>query len=342
MKNRQFKLAQRPQGMVKASDFEFAEVSLGEPKEGEVLTKILYISLDPAMRGWMNEGKSYIPPVGIGEVMRAGTLGQIVASKNPAYKVGDFVAGSDGVQDYAINNGKGYAKVDPKLAPLPKFIGVLGMPGLTAWAGLTIIGQPKAGETITVAAATGPVGATVGQIGKLLGCRVVGVAGGAEKCAYAVDTLGFDACLDHRAPDLRGRLAAAAPKGIDVYFENVGGAVFDAVVPLLNTRARIPLCGLIARYNETKLPDGPDRAGWLMGEFLHKRITVQGFIVLEDFGPRYPEFAAAMNGWIADGKIIYREDVVDGLENAPEAFIGMLRGDNFGKRVIRVGDSEVQ
>ncbi len=290
----------------------------------------------------MSDAPSYAAPVAIGDVMVGGTVSRVVESHIPAFATGDWVLSYNGWQDYAVSDGRGVTNLGKSPAHPSWALGVLGMPGFTAWAGLTLIGRPKSGETIAVAAATGPVGATVGQIGKLLGCRVVGVAGGAEKCAFAVDTLGFDACLDHRAPDLRGRLAAAAPNGIDVYFENVGGAVFDAVLPLLNSRARIPLCGLVSQYNDTHLPDGPDRTGWLMGQILRKRITVQGFIVFDDFGPRYPEFAAAMQGWIADGKIIYREDAVDGLENAPEAFVGMLRGDNFGKRVIRVGDSDVK
>ncbi|MDI1253972.1 zinc-binding dehydrogenase [Thermomonas sp.] len=210
------------------------------------------------------------------------------------------------------------------------------MPGFTAWAGLKHIGRPKAGETIAVAAATGPVGATVGQIGKLLGCRVIGIAGGSDKCAYAMETLGFDACIDHKSADFADQLAQASPDGIDVYFESVGGKVFDAVLPLLNSNARIPLCGLVSQYNATELPPGPDRMNWLMGQMLSKRILMQGFIIFEDFGHLYPEFAKEMAGWVESGKITYREEVIDGLENAPAAFIGLLKGENFGKRVIRV------
>jgi NADPH-dependent curcumin reductase CurA len=213
------------------------------------------------------------------------------------------------------------------------------MPGFTAWAGLTKIGAPKAGETIAVAAATGPVGATVGQIGKILGCRVVGIAGGPTKCEYAVNELGFDACIDHKASDFVEQLAKAGPDGVDVYFESVGGKVLDAVIPLLNPNARIPVCGLVSQYNATELPEGPDRMNWLMGQILRKKIKMQGFIIFDDFAPLYPEFAAEMKGWLKAGKIHYREEIVDGLEHAPAAFIGMLNGDNFGKCVIRVGPS---
>lgn len=216
----------------------------------------------------------------------------------------------------------------------------MGMPGFTAWAGLTQIGAPKPGETIAVAAATGPVGATVGQIGKILGCRVVGIAGGPEKCAYAVNELGFDACIDHKADDFAEQLAKASPDGIDVYFENVGGKVLDGVIPLLNSNARVPVCGLISQYNATDLPEGPDRMNWLMGQILRKKIKVQGFIIFDDFGHLYPDFAKDMGAWIESGQIKYREEIIDGLENAPEAFIGLLNGENFGKRVIRVGEKK--
>ncbi len=340
--NRQWLLAERPSGEPTSNTLRLAETSVPVPGDRQVLLRTVFLSLDPYMRGRMSDAPSYAAPVAVGDVMVGGTVSRVVESNLPAFAKGDWVLSYNGWQDYAVSDGRGVSNLGASPTHPSWALGVLGMPGFTAWAGLTLIGKPTVGETIVVAAATGPVGATVGQIGKLLGCRVVGVAGGAEKCAFAVDTLGFDACLDHREPDLRGRLAAAAPSGIDVYFENVGGAVFDAVLPLLNTRARIPLCGLVSQYNNTRLPDGPDRTGWLMGQILRKRITVQGFIVFEDFGPRYPEFAAAMHGWIAEGKIVYREDVVDGLENAPQAFIGMLRGDNFGKRVIRAGDNDVQ
>ena len=340
--NRQWLLAERPSGEPTNDTLRLAETSVPLAGDKQVLLRTVFLSLDPYMRGRMSDAPSYAAPVAVGDVMVGGTVSRVIESHIPAFAKGDWVLSYNGWQDYAVSDGRGVTNLGPSPAHPSWALGVLGMPGFTAWAGLTLIGQPKAGETIVVAAATGPVGATVGQIGKLLGCDVVGIAGGAEKCAYAVDTLGFDACLDHRAPELRGRLAAAAPKGIDVYFENVGGAVFDAVLPLLNTRARIPLCGLVSQYNDTALPGGPDRSGWLMGLFLRKRIAVQGFIVFDDFAPRYPEFAAAMHGWIKEGRIVYREDVIDGLENAPDAFVGMLRGDNFGKRVIRVGASDIQ
>lgn len=340
--NRQWLLAERPSGEPTSGTLRLAETSVPVAGDGQVLLRTVFLSLDPYMRGRMSDAPSYAPPVALGSVMVGGTVSRVVESHIPAFAKGDWVLSYAGWQDYALSDGDGLANLGPSPAHPSWALGVLGMPGFTAWAGLTLIGRPKAGETIAVAAATGAVGATVGQIGKLLGCRVVGIAGGADKCAYAMDTLGFDACVDHRAPDLRGRLAEAAAKGIDVYFENVGGAVLDAVLPLLNTGARIPLCGLVSQYNATRLPEGPDRMGWLMGLLLRKRITVQGFIVFEDFGPRYPEFAAAMQGWIAEGRIVHREDVVDGLENAPAAFIGMLRGENFGKRVIRVGEGDIR
>ncbi len=338
--NRQWLLAERPSGEPTAETLRLVETPAPTAGDGQLLLRTEFLSLDPYMRGRMSDAPSYAAPVGIGEVMVGGTVSRVVVSRLPGFAIGDWVQSFSGWQDYALSDGRGVTNLGPSPEHPSWALGVLGMPGLTAWAGLTLIGRPVAGETIVVAAATGPVGATVGQIGRILDCRVIGIAGGAEKCAFAVDTLGFDACLDHYEPDLRGRLAAAATNGIDVYFENVGGAVFDAVLPLLNTRARIPLCGLVSQYNATRLPDGPDRTGMVMGEFLRRRITVQGFIVFEDFGSRYGEFAAQMGGWIADGRVVYREDVVDGLENAPDAFIGMLRGDNFGKRVIRVGDSD--
>ncbi len=340
--NRQWLLAERPSGEPTSRTLRLTETPVMAAGDGQMLLRTAFLSLDPYMRGRMSDDPSYAAPVAVGDVMVGGTVSRVVESHLPTFAKGDWVLSYSGWQDYAVSDGRGVTNLGPSPTHPSWALGVLGMPGFTAWAGLILIGQPKAGETIAVAAATGPVGATVGQIGKLLGCRVVGIAGGAEKCAFAVDALGFDACLDHKGADLRGRLAAAAPSGIDVYFESVGGAVFDAVLPLLNTRARIPLCGLVSQYNLTRLPDGPDRTGWLMGQMLRKRITVQGFIVFDDFAPRYPEFAAAMHGWIAEGKIVYREDVVGGLENAPEAFIGMLRGDNFGKRVIRVGDGDIQ
>tara|TARA_R110002096_G_scaffold16898_10_gene58027 strand:+ start:44259 stop:45134 length:876 start_codon:yes stop_codon:yes gene_type:complete len=290
------------------------------------------------MRGRMSAAKSYAEPVAIGDVMIGGTVAQVVSSDVKGFAAGDFVLSFSGWQDYAVSNGEGVTNLgsDPKHPSWA--LGIMGMPGFTAYAGLKYIGEPKAGETLVVAAATGPVGATVGQIGKRMGCRVVGVAGGPEKCRYAVETLGFDACIDHKSESFAEELDAATPQGIDVYFENVGGKVFDAVLPKLNTGARVPVCGLISQYNATSLPEGPDRSSLLMGKILTSRITVRGFIIFDDFGHLYPEFAKEMGAWLAAGSIQYREVIVDGLEAAPEAFIGLLQGKHFGKCVIRVGN----
>src|ERR1700761_9597778 len=248
--NHQFRLAARPEGLPKRSDFNYTEEPVRDPGPGQILVKILYVSLDPAMRGWMNEGKSYIAPVGIGDVMRAGAIGKVIASQNPGFAVGDYVVGAFGVQEYALSDGKGLTKVDPRLAPLPVYLGTLGMPGLTAYFGLLEVGKPKEGDTVVVSGAAGAVGSVVGQIAKIKGCRAVGIAGGEEKCRYVVHELAFDACIDHRRPDFAEALKSACPEGIDVYFENVGGHVFDAVLPLLNSFGRIPVCGLVAHYND--------------------------------------------------------------------------------------------
>jgi NADPH-dependent curcumin reductase len=265
-----------------------------------------------------------------------GTVSRVEASNNSNFKVGELVLGYTGWQDYALSDGKGLSAISLEERHPSRALGVLGMPGFTAYMGLLDIGQPKAGETVVVAAASGPVGSVVGQIAKFMGCTVVGIAGGTDKCDYVTRELGFDFCVDHRADDLPGHLKAACPKGIDVYFENVGGAVFDAVLPLLNAKARVPVCGLVAAYNSTELPPGPDRLGLLMGTLLRLRIKMQGFIVFDDYGPRWSEFAGAMSAWVADGKVKVREDIVFGLENAPEAFIGLLQGRNFGKLVIQL------
>lgn len=302
-----------------------------------MLLRTEFLSLDPYMRGRMSDAASYATPVEIGAVMVGGTVARVVESNLDGFAVDDWVLSYNGWQDYAVSDGKGVTPLGASPEHASWALGILGMPGFTAWAGLTQIGKPKPGETIVVAAATGPVGATVGQIGKLLGCRVVGIAGGPDKCAYAVATLGFDACIDHKAADFAEQLAKVSPHGIDVYFENVGGKVLDAVLPLLNANGRVPLCGLVSQYNATKLPDGPDRMQWLMGLILRKKLKVQGFIIFDDFGHLYPEFAKEMGAWLESGKITYREEIIDGLENAPEAFIGLLTGENFGKRVIRVG-----
>lgn len=334
--NRQWVLSARPKGEPDADTLRWAETPAPVPGEGQMLLRTRFLSLDPYMRGRMSDAPSYAAPVAIGAVMVGGTVSQVVESNLAGFAPGDWVLAYGGWQDYALSDGKGVVPLGAPPSNPSWALGVLGMPGFTAWAGLREIGQPQPGETIAVAAATGPVGATVGQIGKLMGCRVVGIAGGAEKCAYAVDVLGFDACVDHRGDDLPGALAAACPQGIDVYFENVGGAVLDAVLPLLNTRARIPLCGLVSQYNATALPPGPDRMNWLLGQLLSKRINVRGFIIFDDFGHLYPQFAREMGEWVRSGQVKYREEIIDGLEAAPAAFAGLLRGDNFGKRVIRV------
>ena len=334
--NRRIVLASRPHGAPTARDFRIERGPVPAPAAGEVVLRTRYLSLDPYMRGRMSDAPSYAAPLAIGEVMVGGTVSRVVASRHDGFKVGDQVLGYGGWQDYAVSDGSGLTALDRAGRNPSRALGVLGMPGFTAYMGLLDIGRPAAGETVVVAAASGAVGSVVGQIARLKGCTVVGIAGGAEKCRYVTDELGFDACVDHRAGDLPGHLADACPKGIDVYFENVGGAVFDAVLPLLNARARVPVCGQIAAYNATGLPPGPDRLGLLMGTLLRKRIRMQGYIVFDDYGPRWSEFAKAMGEWVQAGKVKVREDIVAGLENAPEAFIGLLEGRNFGKLVIQV------
>ncbi|PQJ62008.1 NADP-dependent oxidoreductase [Photobacterium angustum] len=334
--NRQLLLASRPVGAPTPENFHLTETTIPSPQQGELLLKAVYLSLDPYMRGRMSDKKSYAEPVGINEVMVGGTVCQVTASHHPDYQVGEWVLAYSGWQDYAVSNGEGLIKLGMNPTHPSYALGVMGMPGFTAYMGLLDIGQPKQGDTIVVAAATGAVGSMVGQIGKIKGCRVVGIAGGNEKCQYAKETLGFDECIDHHAADFAQQLADACTDGIDIYYENVGGKVFDAVLPLLNTGARIPLCGLISQYNATSLPDGPDRMNMLMGQLLVKRIKMQGFIIFDDYAHRYDEFAQQMSQWLAEGKIHYREDRVEGLEQAPQAFIGLLEGKNFGKVVVKV------
>ncbi|SFU08616.1 hypothetical protein SAMN05444141_10858 [Pseudovibrio denitrificans] len=336
--NRQIVLAERPVGAPTSQNFRLEDAAIPTPGEGEMLLRTVYLSLDPYMRGRMSDAKSYADPVEIGAPMVGGTVSVVVKSNLKGFAEGDWVVSLGGWQDYSISNGEMVFNLGKEPAMPSWALGIMGMPGFTAYAGLLEIGEPKPGETIAVAAATGPVGATVGQIGKIKGCRVVGIAGGAEKCKHAVENLGFDVCLDRNSPTFAQDLKDACPDGIDVYFENVGGAVFDAVLPLLNPHARIPLCGLISQYNATSLPDGPDRIGMLMGTLLVKKIRMQGFIIFDSFPNLYPKFAADMQQWIAQGKVKYREQMVDGLENAPEAFMGLLEGKNFGKVVVKVGD----
>ncbi|ENM3889448.1 NADP-dependent oxidoreductase [Vibrio cholerae] len=333
--NRQIVLASRPVGAPTAENFALKQSNIPTPAQGEMLLRSVYLSLDPYMRGRMSDAKSYAEPVGIDEVMVGGTVCQVEVSNHAEFEVGEWVLAYTGWQDYAISNGEGLIKLGKQPNHPSYALGVMGMPGFTAYMGLLDIGQPKEGDTLVVAAATGAVGSMVGQIGKLKGCRVIGIAGGEEKCQFAKETLGFDECIDHKATDFAEQLAKVCHNGIDIYFENVGGKVFDAVMPLLNTGARIPLCGLISQYNATSLPEGPDRMSMLMAQLLIKRIKMQGFIIFDDYGHRYGEFAADMSQWLAQGKIHYREHLVQGLENAPDAFIGLLEGKNFGKMVVQ-------
>jgi NADPH-dependent curcumin reductase len=340
-KNRQILLASRPRGKPTLDNFKLVETDIADPGPGQMLLRTIYLSLDPYMRGRMNAGPSYAKPVEVGAVMEGRAVCEVVKSNLPPYKAGDIVLAGTGWQTHALADGKGVQKIDPALGPISNALGVLGMPGLTAYAGLHNIGKPQPGETLVVAAASGAVGSVVGQIAKIMGCRVVGIAGGERKCRYVKEELGFDACLDHRQPDLPERLKAACPNGIDIYFENVGGEVFEGVLPLLNNFARVPVCGLIAHYNATELPAGPNLVPLLMHSILVKRLTFRGFIV-GDFAAQYPEFMADMSGWLRDGHVKYREDITDGLDNAPRELIGLLKGENFGKKIIRVGPDPTQ
>jgi NADPH-dependent curcumin reductase CurA len=334
-KNRQIVLVSRPQGEPVPANFALKEAPMPVPGPGQLLLRTKFLSLDPYMRGRMNDVKSYVPPFAIGEALGGGTVSEVVTSNNPDFAPGDTVLSFAGWQEYAVSDGKGLQKLDSQLAPVSTALGVLGMPGMTAYTGLLNIGEPKPGETVAVAAAAGPVGSAVGQIAKIKGCRAVGIAGGRDKTDYLVRELGFDAAVDHRSPTLKDDLRAACPNGIDVYFENVGGAVWDAVMPLLNNFARVPVCGLIANYNDTALPEGPDRMSLLMRVVLVKRLRIQGFIV-SDYASQRNDFLRDVSGWIREGKLKYKEDIVEGLENAPQAFIGLLRGANFGKLLVKV------
>ena len=327
-------LKSRPVGAPKPSDFEIVEQPLPAPKDGEMLCRTIYLSLDPYMRGRISGVKSYAKGVDPGELMVGGTVGEVMESKHPSFKPGDFVQGYDGWQTHAVSNGAGVRKLDPAQAPISTALGVLGMPGMTAYVGLLDIGQPKPGETVVVSAASGAVGAVVGQLAKLQGCRAVGVAGSKDKCEYVVNELGFDACVNYKTDALVPALSAACPKGIDVYFENVGGDVTEAVMQLLNPFSRIPLCGLISMYNATSPAPGPS---WRY--LLTNRVLVKGFIV-SDHLDRMPAFLADCTTWVREGKLKFREDIMEGLENAPTAFIGLLQGKNFGKMLVRVGEDK--
>ena len=336
--NQRIVLASRPVGAPTPENFRLEREALPDLAEGQVLLKTLYLSLDPYMRGRMSDAPSYAAPVAIGEVMTGGAVSRVERSLNPKFHEGDLVVGATGWQSHSISDGRALIPVPSGLPSPSMALGVLGMPGMTAYMGLMDIGQPKEGETLVVAAASGAVGSVVGQVARIKGLKVVGVAGGADKCRYVVDELGFDACIDHKSADFAEQLAQACGAGIDIYFENVGGKVFDAVLPLLNPKARVPVCGLIAQYNAHEAPPGPDRMPLLQRTLLTKRVRMQGFIVFDDYGDRHSEFAKAMAPWVREGKVKFREDVVEGLEQAPEAFIGLLEGRNFGKLVVRVAN----
>jgi len=330
--NRQITLAARPVGIPKPSDFRLVESPVPVPKAGEILVRVLYLSVDPYMRGRMNDVKSYASPVQIGEVMTGGAVGKVVASENPQFHTGDLVDGFFGWQQYAISDGKGVRKIDPSLAPVSTALGVLGMPGLTAYFGLLDIGKPRPGETVVVSGAAGAVGSLVGQIARIEGCRVVGIAGTDQKVAWLREELGFDAAFNYKTnPDYRSKLRELCPKGIDVYFDNVGGSITDAVFSLINTGARIVVCGQIAQYNAEKPEIGPR----LLAHLIVKQARAEGFLVFQ-FASRYAEGLKEMAEWLGAGKLKYREQFVDGIENAPRAFIGMFHGENTGKQLVRV------
>jgi NADPH-dependent curcumin reductase CurA len=324
-------LKRRPRGEPSASDFEIQEDLIPEPGPGEVVTRTIWLSIDPYMRGRLREEQTYAVAIQIGEVMTGETVGEIVASNHPGFVVGDVAVGARGWQTHNLSKGNNLVKLDRQGAPLSAYLGVLGMPGATAYAGITEICKPKAGETVVVSAASGAVGSVAGQLARRAGARVVGIAGGSEKCLWVQDSLGFDACVDHRSHDLRAELRAECPDGIDAYFENVGGAVQTAVFDLLNPFARVAMCGMVSQYNEAEFPPGPN-LGFVVG----KRVTIQGFIV-SDKPEKLAEWRSLAMPWVADGSLIHREDVHDGLENAPEALAGMLGGRNFGKLLVRVG-----
>ncbi|MEM9440865.1 MAG: NADP-dependent oxidoreductase [Pseudomonadota bacterium] len=333
--NRRFVLAKRPVGLPTEDVFRLEETTIPDPTDGEIVARTLYLSLDPYMRGRMNDAPSYVPPLQLGDVITGGTVGQVIASRHDGIAEGDIVEGYGGWQEFFRLSADECRKVDPTIAPVSTALGVLGMPGHTAYGGLTEIGKPKAGETLVVAAASGAVGAIVGQIAKIQGCHVVGIAGGEDKCAYVRDELGFDAALNYRDGEFANQLAEACPNGIDIYWENVGGPIFDTVLPHLNNFARIPVCGLIHWYNVTEIPTVTDPTPKLMRNILVKRLNIRGFIVF-DFAHLQKEFLREVGTWVRDGKIRYREDIRDGFDNAPSALIDLLQGGNFGKMLIKV------
>jgi NADPH-dependent curcumin reductase CurA len=329
--NRQWKLRTRPTGMVSRENFDFVTSPVPTPAAGEALVEVQYASLDPAMRGWLNEAKSYVPPVAIGEVMRAIGVGRVVASNDPALAVGDAVTGLTGIQSFASAPAKTWTKIDPNLVPLPRWLGIVGMPGMTAYFGLLDVGAAKAGETLVVSAAAGAVGAVVGQLGKILGMRVVGIAGGRDKCGYLVDELGFDAVIDYKNDDVRAKLREHAPQGIDVYFDNVGGEILDHALAQLRRKARVVICGAISQYNNTGAFVGPKNYMSL----LVSRARMEGFVVF-DYAARYPEAAMALAKWHLEGKLKAKEDIADGIDQFPEALCKLFRGENFGKLILKI------
>jgi NADPH-dependent curcumin reductase CurA len=335
--NHQFRLAARPVGTPKRSDWNYVEEPVRDPGPGEVVVKALYISLDPAMRGWMNEGRSYIPPVGIGEVMRAGGAGRVIASNNPGFAVGDHVTGMLGAQEYALigtEAAKNLTKVDPKLVPLPVYVGALGVTGLTAYFGLLEVGQPKAGDTVVVSGAAGATGMVAGQIAKIKGCHVIGIAGGQEKCSYVVKELGFDTCIDYKSENVLEALRKHCPKGVNVYFDNVGGEILDAALAVLARGARVVICGAISQYNSTSGVRGP--ANYM--SLLVNSARMEGFVVF-NYLPRYGEAAREMAGWMMQGKLKSREDIVEGFQTFPDTLLKLFRGENTGKLMIKVADA---
>jgi alcohol dehydrogenase len=335
--NRRVVLAQRPNGLPDKSTLKLETTVLPQAGPGEMLLRTSYLSLDPYMRGRMNDTKSYAEPVKLGEVMTGQVIAQVVDTNCDGFEAGDYVLAGSGWQDYAVSDGVGIRNLGKSPENPSWFLGILGMPGYTAYAGLLKIGEPKPGETVVVAAASGPVGATVGQIAKLKGCRVVGIAGGSEKCAHVVENLGFDACIDHKADNFSDQLKAACPDGVDVYFENVGGRVLYAVLPLLNAFARMPVCGVVSWYNLTGLPDGPDFGPAIMGTILRMKVKVEGFIIFDSFpASLFKDFVRDMSGWLESGQVQYKEQVVDGLEHAPAALNDLLLGNCFGKMVVKV------
>ncbi|WP_312041524.1 NADP-dependent oxidoreductase [Erwinia sp.] len=339
--NRRIVLASRPHGAPGEANFRLESEHVPTPGKGQVLLRTIWLSLDPYMRGRMSDAPSYVPPVAVNDVMGAGTVAIVEQSNHEDYQPGDWVVSQSGWQDFALSDGKDLFKLSGPVLKHPSWaLGMLGMTGFTAYMGLLDIGNPQPGETVVVAAATGAVGSMVGQIAKLKGCYVVGIAGGEEKCRYAEEVLGFDRCLNHRSGDLAESLKRYCRDGIDVYFESVGGPVFDAVLPLMNTKGRIPVCGLIADYNSTDAPEGPNRLPLFQSAILRKRLHVQGFIINQDYGHRFEEFFQQMSQWVAEDRFVFREDIVDGLDNAPETFIGMLEGKNFGKVLIKVAGDQ--